>query len=66
MTVADAVDAQLVQRVLVKLRGEGERWVETLNALEALYKNLPPKNSATKLVKQMQFELLAQRAEIVS
>lgn len=57
MSVDEAIDAQLCQKVLVKLRGEGERWTSPLSALELLLKELSGKGSAIAVVCRMRQDL---------
>lgn len=40
VTIDDAIDMQLMQKVLVKLRGEGQRWEAVLTGMEDLLETL--------------------------
>jgi hypothetical protein len=57
MSVDSAIDAQLCQKILVKLRGEGERWVEPLSQLEVLLKGLEGKRTGLAIVSRMRQDL---------
>lgn len=57
LTVDDAIDAQLVQKVLVKLRGEGERWASALSKLEAVVGSLKGASTAHATVRRMRADL---------
>jgi 5-methylcytosine-specific restriction protein B len=57
MSVDDAIDAQLCHKILVKLRGEGDRWAEPLSKLEVLLDKLEGKKSAKAIVSRMRNDL---------
>jgi hypothetical protein len=57
LSVDDAVDAQLVQKVLVKLRGEGERWATTLAELEQQFDRLAGERRSHGVVRRMRSDL---------
>jgi hypothetical protein len=57
LTLDDAIDAQLVQKILVKLRGEGERWISPLTELEKLFRELKGRGQAHATVERMRDEL---------
>ncbi len=57
LTVDDAIDAQLMQKVLVKLRGEGERWAATLGELELTLGKLTGERRAATVVARMRTDL---------
>jgi MoxR-like ATPase len=57
VSVDDAVDTQLVQKVLVKLRGEGERWATTLAELEQQFDQLAGERRSHAVVRRMRSDL---------
>ncbi len=57
LSVDDAIDAQLVQKILVKLRGEGERWISPLSDLEKLFREMQGKRQAHATVERMNDQL---------
>lgn len=57
LSVDDAVDAQLVQKVLVKLRGEGERWATILAELERQFDGLTGERRSYGVVRRMRSDL---------
>jgi hypothetical protein len=57
LTVERAIDIQLCQKFLVKLRGEGDRWRTPLAELESLFAKLGPKSQALAIVKRMRSDL---------
>lgn len=57
LTIDDAIDAQLLQKVLVKLRGEGERWATTLSELERVLGQLTGSKRSHAVVARMRLDL---------
>jgi len=57
LSVAQAIDMQLVQKILVKLRGEGERWDSTLADIDKLLADHLETGQAAQIVKRMQADL---------
>jgi hypothetical protein len=57
MSVDDAIDAQMRQKILVKLRGEGEHWAAPLAELETLLGRLSGTGHAIALVSRMRQDL---------
>jgi hypothetical protein len=57
VSVDSAIDAQFCQKVLVKLRGEGERWAQPLASLEKLCTGLGEEERARKIIARMQQDL---------
>lgn len=57
LSVDAAIDIQLVQKILVRLRGEGERWVEPLAALESLVDLQGSTGRASAIVSRMRSDL---------
>lgn len=57
LPVADALDLQVVQKILVKLRGEGERWEGPLTAIEMIVADLGSKRRACGMVRRMRDDL---------
>lgn len=57
VTIEAALDAQLCQKILVKLRGEGERWSKPLSDLEKIFAALGDKAKAPEIVKRMHQDL---------
>ena len=57
LTIDDAVDIQMVQKVLVKLRGEGERWAQPLTALEEIFGSLAGRRRAQMAATRMRDDL---------
>jgi hypothetical protein len=57
LPVDAAIDSQVVQKVLVKLRGEGERWATPLSQLEELLGNLSGANRAGGAITRMRADL---------
>ena len=53
MTLDDAIDAQLVQKVLVKLRGEGDRWAKPLEELREKFALLTGRRRSVAVVERM-------------
>lgn len=58
LSVDDAIDIQLIQKVLVKLRGEGERWAQVLSELESVVSGLKDGSSlSSKALGRMRSDL---------
>lgn len=57
LAVPKALDAQLCQKVLVKVRGEGDRWIEPLANLEKTCIALEPDCDAIKVIARMRRDL---------
>ena len=57
LSIDDAIDAQLIQKVLVKLRGEGEHWRKPLDDLSKLLGGLSGAQRSYQAVKRMQGDL---------
>lgn len=53
LDAAAALDAQLAQKVLVKLRGEGDQWSATLNSIKATISKLPKNSRSLKILERM-------------
>ena len=57
LSVDDAIDAQLIQKVLVKLRGEGDQWLQPLADLESTFALLNGRRRAQAAVTRMRNDL---------
>ena len=57
LTVDDALDIQLFQKILVKLRGEGDQWESPLSELEGLFGTLKGKQRSHTAVLRMRQDL---------
>jgi hypothetical protein len=57
VNVDTALDVQLCQKILVKLRGEGERWIAPLEQLEKLCTGLGSEESSRAIVSRMRQDL---------
>lgn len=57
VSVDSALDAQLCQKILVKLRGEGERWAKPLSDLEKVFTALGGDGKAREIVARMRQDL---------
>jgi hypothetical protein len=57
VSVDSAIDAQFCHKVLVKLRGEGERWAKPLADLEQLCTGLGQDENARKIIARMRRDL---------
>jgi hypothetical protein len=57
LTITNAIDNQLCQKVLVKLRGEGEHWNGILSKLDHLFQSLGPDAVSLKTVRRMRADL---------
>jgi 5-methylcytosine-specific restriction enzyme B len=53
ISVDAALDAQLCQKILVKLRGEGDKWTKPLDEIEKLSAELGAHQSARRIVSRM-------------
>lgn len=53
LDAAAALDTQLAQKVLVKLRGEGDQWSTTLNSIRGTILKLPKNSRSLKIVERM-------------
>lgn len=57
ISVDAALDAQLCQKILVKLRGEGDKWTKPLDDIERLCAELGTHQSARQIVSRMRRDL---------
>jgi len=57
LSVDDAIDSQMLQKVLVKMRGEGERWAKPLTEMEATLGKLTGKRRSELTVRRMRADL---------
>lgn len=57
LSVEEAVDMQMVQKVLVRLRGEGERWEDVLAKIEQLLDDNLQGGRAAEIVRRMHGDL---------
>ena len=57
VSVDSALDVQLCQKILVKLRGEGERWAKPLEQLEKLCTGLGHEQTSRAIVARMRLDL---------
>lgn len=57
VSIDSALDAQLCQKILVKLRGEGERWAKPLEELEKLCTGLGHEENSREIVTRMRQDL---------
>jgi MoxR-like ATPase len=57
LTVDAAIDAQLCQKVLTKIRGEGEHWSEPLRRLEEIFQKLGLQSRSAIVLRRMRRDL---------
>lgn len=57
LTVDSAIDAQLCQKVLTKMRGEGEHWSEPLRRLEEIFQKLGLQSRSATVLGRMRRDL---------
>jgi MoxR-like ATPase len=53
LDAVSALDVQLAQKVLVKLRGEGDQWSATLNSMKATISKLEGNSRSIKIIERM-------------
>ena len=57
MSIDDALDAQLVQKIFVKLKGEGDVWITTLGEIEETLRPLEGRATSKDTIRRMRADL---------